>query len=136
MAVGSLKNWLYAAREGKLKEIGKGQTPLKDMEMELARFKKVAQAGNRRVHRFVEFAKRRKQMGRIPNGVYTAEFRSEAVKLVVQEGLSVDQAAKRLSVPKSSLGNWVRASRSGELAKVGQGQRLPTEMEMARLRKE
>ena len=77
-------------------------------------------------------------MGRILNGVYTAEFRSEAVKLVVQEGLSVDQAAKRLSVPKSSLGNWVRASRSGELAKVGQGQRLPTEteMELARLRKE
>ena len=75
-------------------------------------------------------------MGRIPNGVYTAEFRSEAVKLVVQEGLSVDQAAKRLSVPKSRLGNWVRASRSGKLAKVGQGQRLPTEMEMARLRKE
>ena len=75
-------------------------------------------------------------MARIPNGVYTAKFRSEAVKLVVQEGLQVDQAAKRLSVPKSSLGNWVRASRSGELAKVGQGQRLPTEMEMARLRKE
>ena len=41
-------------------------------------------------------------MGHIPNGVYTAEFRSEAVKLVVQEGLSVDQAAKRLSVPKGS----------------------------------
>ena len=75
-------------------------------------------------------------MGRILNGVYTAEFQSEAVKLVVQEGLSVDQAAKRLSVPKSSLGTWVRASRSGKLAKVGQGQRLPTEMEMARLRKE
>ena len=75
-------------------------------------------------------------MERIPNGEYTAEFRSEAVKLVVQEGLSVDQAAKRLSVPKSSLGNWVRASRSGKLAKVGQGQRLPTEMELARLRKE
>ena len=77
-------------------------------------------------------------MARIPNGVYTAKFRSEAVKLVVQEGLQVDQAAKRLSVPKSSLGNWVRASRSGELDKVGQGQRLPTEteMELARLRKE
>ena len=79
-------------------------------------------------------------MGRITNGVCTAEFRSEVVKLVAQEGLSVDQAAKRLSVPKSSLGNWVRAARSGKLAKVGQGQRLPTEMEMemelARLRKE
>ena len=74
-------------------------------------------------------------MGRIPNGGYTAEFRSQAVKLVA---LPVDLAAKRLSVLKSSLGNWVRASRSGELAKVGQGQRLPTEteMELARLRKE
>ena len=77
-------------------------------------------------------------MERIPHGVYTPEFRAEAVKLVEQEGLSVDQAAKRLSVPKSSLDNWVRASRSGKLAKVGQGQRLPTEaeMELPRLRKE
>ena len=77
-------------------------------------------------------------MERIPHGVYTPEFRSEAVKLVEQEGLSVDQAAKRLSVPKSSLGNWVRAARSGKLPKVGQGQRPPTEteMELARLRKE
>ena len=58
-------------------------------------------------------------MERIPHGVYTPEFRSEAVKLVEQEGLSVDQAAKRLSMPKSSLGNWVRATRSGKLPKVG-----------------
>lgn len=50
----------------------------------------------------------------------------------------MDAAAKRLSVPKSSLGNWVRASRKGKLATVGQGQRLPTEteVELARLRKE
>ncbi len=41
-------------------------------------------------------------MGRIPNGVYTAKFRSQAVKLVA---LPVDLAAKRLSVLKSSLGN-------------------------------
>lgn len=47
-------------------------------------------------------------------------------------------AAKRLSVPKSSLANWVRASREGKLAAVGQGQRVPTEteVELARLRKE
>ena len=77
-------------------------------------------------------------MGRITKGIYTLEFRAEAVKLVEGEGLSVDQAAKRLSVPKSSLGNWVRASRAGKLATVGQGQRVPTgsEMELARLRKE
>lgn len=77
-------------------------------------------------------------MERIPKGLYTPEFRVEAVKLVEEKGLSVDAAAKRLSVPKSSLGNWVRASRRGKLATVGQGQRVPTEaeMELARLRKE
>lgn len=77
-------------------------------------------------------------MERIPKGIYTLEFRAEAVKLVEKEGLSVDAAAKRLCVPKSSLGNWVRASRKGKLATVGQGQRAPTEteVELARLRKE
>ncbi len=77
-------------------------------------------------------------MERLPKGIYTPEFRAEAVKLEETEGLSVDAAAKRLLVPKSSLGNWVRASRAGKLAKVGQGQRVPTEteIELARLRKE
>ena len=58
-------------------------------------------------------------MEHIPHGVYTPEFRSEAVKLVENEGLSVDQAAKRRLVPQRNLGNWVRASRSGKLAEVG-----------------
>lgn len=77
-------------------------------------------------------------MERMPRGIYTPEFRAEAVKLVEMEGLSVDAAARRLSVPKSSLGNWVRTSRKGELATVGKGQRAPTEteIELARLRKE
>lgn len=52
-------------------------------------------------------------MERISKGIYTPEFRAEVVKLVEKEGLPVDAAAKRLSVPKSSLGNWVRASRKG-----------------------
>jgi len=67
-------------------------------------------------------------MERIPKGIYTPEFRAEAVKLVEAQGLSVDAAAKPLSVP----------SRKGKLAMVGQGQRTPTEteIELARLRKE
>lgn len=77
-------------------------------------------------------------MERIPRGVYTPELRAEAVKLVETEGLSIDRAAKRLSVPKSSLSNWVRKARAGELAEVGKGQRLPSELELelARTRKE
>lgn len=77
-------------------------------------------------------------MERIPKGLYSPEFRAEAVKLVEGEGLSIDRAAKRLSVPKSSLGNWVRAARSGKLTEVGKGQRVPSEqeLELARMRKE
>ena len=50
----------------------------------------------------------------------------------------MDASAKRLSEPKGSLANWVRASRAGKLATVGQGQRVATEteVELARLRKE
>lgn len=77
-------------------------------------------------------------MERTPKGIYTAEFRSEAVKLVETTGMSVARAAKQLSIPKSSLDNWVRASREGKLADVGKGQRLPSELEveLARTRKE
>ncbi len=77
-------------------------------------------------------------MERSPKGIYTPEFRAEAVKLVETTGMSVARAAKQLSIPKSSLDNWVRASRKGELADVGKGQRLPTELELelARTRKE
>lgn len=63
-------------------------------------------------------------MERIPQGKYRPEFRAEAVKLVENEGLSVERAAKKLSLPKSSLNNWVSAARKGKLAEVGKGQRV------------
>ena len=77
-------------------------------------------------------------MERTPKGIYTPEFRAEAVKLVETTGMSVARAAKQLSMPKSSLDNWVRAAREGKLAEVGKGQRLPIELELelARTRKE
>jgi len=77
-------------------------------------------------------------MERSPKGIYTPEFRAEAVKLVETTGMSVARAAKQLSIPKSSLDNWVRASRKGQLADVGKGHRLPTELELelVRTRKE
>jgi transposase len=77
-------------------------------------------------------------MERIPKGLYTPEFRAEAVKLVETSGISVARAAKQLSIPKSSLDNWVRAARGGKLADVGKGRRAPSELELelARTRKE
>jgi len=36
---------------------------------------------------------------------YTPEFRAEAVKVVLEQGLSLEAAAQRLSVPKGTLAN-------------------------------
>ena len=76
-------------------------------------------------------------MEHIPQGKYTPEFRSEAVKLVAT-GLSIPEVGRRLNIPKSSLHKLVSAERQGKLGEFGQGQRVPTEqeMELARLRRE
>ena len=77
-------------------------------------------------------------MRRAPQGRYTREFRQEAVKLVLDEGLSWGEAARRLSLPTSTLANWVRAAKSGKLGDVGKNYRPLTEveMELARVKKE
>ena len=74
----------------------------------------------------------------IPQGRYTKEFREEAVKLVTEEKRSLPEAARRLSLPPSTLGNWVKAYREGRLGEVGKTYRPLTEieMELARAKKE
>lgn len=74
----------------------------------------------------------------IPQGRYTKEFREEAVKMVLDGGISLPEAARRLSLPPSTLGNWVKANRSGKLGDIGKKQRPLTdiEMELARVKKE
>ena len=77
-------------------------------------------------------------MERLPQGRYTREFRIEAVKLVTEGKLSIPEAAKRLSLPVSTLSNWIKASKTGKLAEIGKGQRPLTEieMELARTKRE
>ena len=74
----------------------------------------------------------------IPRGRYTKEFREEAVKLVTEEGLSWGEAAGRLSLPISTLTNWVKVFKAGKLGEVGKNYRPLTEVEieLARTRKE
>ncbi len=68
---------------------------------------------------------------------YTPEFRAEAVKLVSEQGLSQETAAKRLSIPKGTLGNWVAASKASTRASApGARSAADLEAENARLRKE
>ena len=74
----------------------------------------------------------------VPRGRYTKEFREEAVKLVTEEKLSLPEAGRRLSLPPSTIGNWVKAHKAGKLGEVGKTYRPLTEveMELARTKKE
>ncbi len=77
-------------------------------------------------------------MERLPYGRYTREFRQEAVKLVIDEGLSVHEAAKRLSLASTTLSNWMKACKAGKLGEVGKNHRPLTDVEIEnyRLKKE
>jgi putative transposase len=77
-------------------------------------------------------------MERLPYGKYTKEFRQEAVKLVVEGGLSIPEVGRRLSVAPSSISNWVKAFKAGKLGEVGKTHRVLSdgEMEVIRLKRE
>ena len=74
----------------------------------------------------------------IPKGRYTREFRQEAVKLISDEKLSLQEAARRLSLAPSTLSYWVKAYTAGKLGDIGKMQRPLTEIEieLARAKKE
>jgi transposase len=74
----------------------------------------------------------------IPYGKYTKELREEAVKLVTEGNMSIPDTARRLSLPPSTLGSWVKAYKAGKLGEVGKTQRPLTEieMELARTKRE
>lgn len=70
-------------------------------------------------------------MERLPHSKYTRELRLEAVRLVTENGLSAQEASMRLSLPKSTLENWLRAFNAGKLERIGSSQRPLTEMEVS-----
>jgi transposase len=77
-------------------------------------------------------------MERVAKAVYTAEFRAEAVALVLRDGLKASEAARRLSISKKTLDNWLAQGRAGKLAAIGTNRAPVTEQEaeLSRLRKE
>jgi len=69
---------------------------------------------------------------------YTPELREEAVKLVLAQGLTLDEAAARIAIPKGTLANWVSAAKRGGTPTAAPGSRTVPELEAenAKLRKE
>ncbi len=77
----------------------------------------------------------------LPKQVYTNEYRAQAVLLVTRDGLSIAEAARRLSMSLKTLANWVKRAKAGRLPAsngAGAGQRVITEeqAEVSRLRRE
>ena len=70
----------------------------------------------------------------------TPEFKAEAVKLVLEDGLSKAQASRDLGVTESVLGRWVQVAVEAEhgnaLADVERAELKRLRKEVATLRKE
>lgn len=71
------------------------------------------------------------------NRSYSDELKAEAVKMVKDQGLSREEVAKRLMIPKGTIGNWVTAAKTGKHP-AGPGEQSHSELisENNRLRKE
>ena len=62
--------------------------------------------------------------------IYTKEFKTQAVQLATQPGMSVNQAAQDLGIPTQTLNTWVRHSkRTDRPAFTGRGVPALTEQE-------
>jgi transposase len=71
----------------------------------------------------------------MPRRKFSNEYKLEAVKLVLEGGLSISQAARDLGLGASTLDRWVRAHRDAQ----GQGQEelsVNEREELRQLRKE
>jgi len=68
---------------------------------------------------------------------YTPEFKTEAVRLVTEQGYSVAEAARSLGLSANLIRNWKQAlTADGKQAFPGQGKLPGIEEELRRLRAE
>jgi transposase len=69
--------------------------------------------------------------------IYTAEFKLRAVRMILDQKLSVAEVALRLDIGEKLLHAWRNAFREqGEAAFPGHGQPTPVDDELRRLRAE
>jgi transposase len=74
-------------------------------------------------------------MFKVPNQVYTAEFKEAAVQRV-KDGHGVSAVARELGMSTQTLRNWLKASEAGKLSGPGAKVVAAEQMELSRLRAE
>lgn len=67
---------------------------------------------------------------------YTEEFKSEAVKLVTEQGYRQCEAARTLGIPVKNLHRWVKDTLSSKNASKPAMKASESELEIVKLRKE
>ena len=67
-------------------------------------------------------------MEKIPQGRYTREFREEIARLAMEDGMSAGEVSARLSLPKTTVENRVRAAKAGKLGEIGRNRKPLTEV--------
>ena len=67
---------------------------------------------------------------------YTKEFKLGAVSLVVDQGLTIAEAARSLGIRANLLGRWIRESQVGNNGQAfrGNGKLTPEQAEIRRLK--
>lgn len=72
-----------------------------------------------------------------PRSTYTAEFKLQAVRMIIDQKLSVAEVARRLDVGENLLRFWRKAYlERGDAAFPGHGNPAPADDELRRLRAE
>ncbi len=73
----------------------------------------------------------------VPRRKFDKEFKREAVKMVLKDGLSKAEVARRLGISQTQISNWIKSSiADGESAFPGNGKLKHEEEELRSLRKQ
>jgi transposase len=77
-------------------------------------------------------------MERVPRQQYTKEFQEQAVRLVLEQQVTIQEAARRLTMSGRTLERWVGQARQGQLATLGESRRpvMDREAELSRLKRD
>ena len=77
-------------------------------------------------------------MERIPRQQYTKEFREQVVRLVMEQQVTIPEAARHLTMSGRTLERWVGHARQGQLTPQGESRRPVTELEaeLSRLKRD
>ncbi len=68
---------------------------------------------------------------------YTKEFKTEAVRLIVEEGRRISELARELGIAENLLSRWKKKSAEGKIDPFpGKGRLSPEDDELRQLRRE